>query len=98
MPFTLLGARFSVRVQVRERLMTIVEATNVSRAFAMPAGPVTAVRDITLRIAEGEHTAISGPSGCGKSTLLHMLGCVDTPSAGALLFAGQDVASLSDRA
>ena len=38
-----------------------------------------------------------GPSGCGKSTLLHMLGCVDTPSAGTLLFEGRDVATLSDR-
>ena len=78
--------------------MSIVEATNVSRVFAMPAGPVTAVRDVTLRITQGEHTAISGPSGCGKSTLLHMLGCVDTPTTGALMFEGQDVSSLGDRA
>lgn len=78
--------------------MAIVEATNVSRIFSMPAGPVTAVRDVTLRVAQGEHTAISGPSGCGKSTLLHMLGCVDTPSSGVLLFAGQEVTTLTDRA
>jgi putative ABC transport system ATP-binding protein len=62
----------------------------------MPAGPVTAVRDVSLRIEAGEHIAISGPSGCGKSTLLHMLGCVDTPSSGTLRFQGQDVATLSD--
>src|SRR5687768_3118606 len=78
--------------------MAIVEATNVTRVFAMPAGPVTAVRDVTLRVTQGEHTAISGPSGCGKSTLLHMLGCVDTPSSGALLFDGQEISTLSDRA
>jgi len=76
----------------------IVQATNVSRVFPMPAGPVTAVRDLTLSIAEGEHTAIRGPSGCGKSTLLHMLGCVDAPSSGTLLFDGQDIAALGDRA
>jgi putative ABC transport system ATP-binding protein len=64
----------------------------------MPAGPVTAVRDVSLRIAAGEHIAISGPSGCGKSTLLHMLGCVDTPSTGTLRFAEQDVGRLSDAA
>jgi putative ABC transport system ATP-binding protein len=52
---------------------------------------------VTLRIAEGDHTAISGPSGCGKSTLLHMLGCVDAPSSGSLLFDGRDVARLNDR-
>ena len=76
----------------------IVSAADVTRIFAMPAGDVVAVRDVTLSIAEGEHTAISGPSGCGKSTLLHMLGCVDTPSSGTLRFDGQDIAALNDRA
>jgi putative ABC transport system ATP-binding protein len=74
----------------------IVDARSVSRVFAMPAGPVVAVRDVTLQIAEGDHIAIRGPSGCGKSTLLHMLGCVDAPTSGTLLFNGQDVATLSD--
>ncbi len=76
----------------------IVDAVGVRRVFPMPAGPVTAVRDVSLRIAAGEHIAISGPSGCGKSTLLHMLGCVDTPSTGTLRFAEQDVGRLSDAA
>jgi putative ABC transport system ATP-binding protein len=78
--------------------MTIVAATGISRVFAMPAGPVTAVRDVTLTIDAGEHVAINGPSGCGKSTLLHMLGCVDTASSGTLRFDSQDVARLSDSA
>ena len=64
----------------------------------MPAGPVVAVRDLMLTIGQGEHTAIRGPSGCGKSTLLHMLGCVDTPTSGTLLFGGRDVSTLGDRA
>ena len=75
---------------------SIVTATHISRIFPMPAGPVTAVADVTLRIAPGDHLAIRGPSGCGKSTLLHMLGCVETPSAGTLLFDGNDVSKLSD--
>jgi putative ABC transport system ATP-binding protein len=74
-----------------------VEATHISRVFPMPAGPVTAVADVTLRIAPGDHLAIRGPSGCGKSTLLHILGCVETPTAGTLLFNGNDVTKLSDR-
>ena len=77
---------------------TIIDAQAVSRVFPMPAGPVTAVREVSLRIEAGEHVAISGPSGCGKSTLLHMLGCVDTPSSGSLRFQEQDVATLSDAA
>jgi putative ABC transport system ATP-binding protein len=74
----------------------IVEARGVTRVFPMPAGPVTAVRDLSLCLESGEYVAISGPSGCGKSTLLHILGCVDTPTAGSLLFDGHDVAGLSD--
>lgn len=76
----------------------IVTADRVSRLFEMPAGPVTAVRDVSLTISAGEHLAITGPSGCGKSTLLHMLGCVDTPSSGTLRFDGRDVTALTDAA
>ena len=75
----------------------IVEARHISRIFPMPAGPVTAVADVTLQIAARDHIAIRGPSGCGKSTLLHMLGCVEPPTAGTLLFRGDDVTTLSDR-
>ena len=74
----------------------IVDAQNVGRAFSMPAGPVHAVRDVTLQIRAGDHVAVRGPSGCGKSTLLHMLGCVEAPSTGTLLFDGHDVSRLSD--
>jgi putative ABC transport system ATP-binding protein len=75
----------------------IVRAERVTRSFAMPSGPVVAVRDVSLDIAAGDYLVVRGPSGCGKSTLLHMLGCVDTPSEGTLLFEGRDVATLSDR-
>jgi putative ABC transport system ATP-binding protein len=75
----------------------IVEARGVTRVFPMPAGPVVAVRDVSLAISAGDHVAICGPSGCGKSTLLHLLGCVDAPSDGTLLFEGRSVAALADR-
>ena len=74
----------------------IVDARSVSRSFSMPAGPVKAVRDVTLQIHAGDHIAVRGPSGCGKSTLLHILGCVETQTSGTLLFDGQDVSRLSD--
>jgi putative ABC transport system ATP-binding protein len=76
----------------------IIDAQRVSRVFAMRAGPVTAVRDVSLHIAGSDHIAVRGPSGCGKSTLLHMLGCVDAPTSGTLLFDGRSVATLSDSA
>ena len=74
----------------------VVEARNVTRLFAMAAGPVMALRDVSLRLEEGEYVAITGPSGCGKSTLLHLVGCVDTPTSGSIVFEQRDVARLPE--
>ena len=76
--------------------VAIVEARGVSKVYPMPAGPVEALRDVSLTVAPGEYVAISGPSGCGKSTLLHLLGCVDTPTAGSLLFEGHPVRAMGE--
>ena len=62
----------------------------VSKSF----GSVTAVDDVSLDIARGEFFALLGPSGCGKTTLLRMLAGFETPSAGALLLDGVDLAAL----
>ena len=64
----------------------------------MAAGPVAALRDVSLGIADGEYLGVVGPSGCGKSTLLHVLGCVDVPTTGRIMFQGRDVSGLSDAA
>jgi putative ABC transport system ATP-binding protein len=74
----------------------IVDLRGVTRTFDMSAGPVTAVRDVTLSMRPGEYIAITGPSGCGKSTLLHIVGCVDGVSSGSVLFEGRDVAALGE--
>jgi putative ABC transport system ATP-binding protein len=76
--------------------VTIVDAHALTRVFPMSAGPVTAVREASLRVDRGDYIAIGGPSGCGKSTLLHLLGCVDTPTSGTVRFEERDTAALSD--
>jgi putative ABC transport system ATP-binding protein len=74
----------------------LVDAVGLSKTFPMGAGPVRALIDVSLRIDRGEYLAIRGPSGCGKSTLLHILGCVDTPTSGTLIFDGRPVTALPD--
>ncbi|MCW2991436.1 MAG: Methionine transporter ATP-binding protein [Solirubrobacterales bacterium] len=74
--------------------MSVVELSDVHRRYA---GGVHALRGVSLRIEEGELTAIVGPSGSGKSTLLHVIGTLDRPSSGTLRIAGAEVAGLDDR-
>jgi len=71
-----------------------LEARRATRVLPGPV-PVTLVRDIDLRVGRGEFVAITGPSGSGKSSLLYLLGLLDVPSAGAILFDGEDTRTLS---
>jgi iron(III) transport system ATP-binding protein len=60
-------------------------------------GAVTAVRDVTLEIAEAEFVCFLGPSGCGKTTLLRMIAGLETPDAGEILFRGADLTRVPAR-
>jgi putative ABC transport system ATP-binding protein len=59
--------------------------------------PVTALREVSLTVTEGELAAVVGPSGSGKTTLLHVMGSLDRPTAGTVEITGLDLAGLSDR-
>ncbi len=61
-------------------------------------GKVQALRGVDFRIHQGEFVAITGPSGCGKTTLLQMLGALDFPSSGNLLYRGNSLPGLPDPA
>ena len=58
---------------------------------------VTALKDVSLTIHDGDLIAVTGPSGSGKTTLLHILACLEKPDAGEYILNGQNVAELSER-
>jgi len=65
-----------------------VELSNVTKVYEDPPQIVTALKDISFHVKEGEFLCIVGPSGCGKSTLLRMIAGLDHPSSGQIRFRG----------
>ena len=76
----------------------LLAAHDVHRSYRTGGNDVHALRGVSLTISHGEFVAIVGASGSGKSTLLHLLGAVDAPDRGRVLFNGQDISRLSDAA
>jgi len=76
----------------------ILVAQELEREYRMGPEPVRVLRGVSLAVNAGESIAIIGASGVGKSTLLHLLGTLDRPSAGHVLWDGADVSGWSDAA
>jgi putative ABC transport system ATP-binding protein len=81
-----------------EHTAPVYELRGVSKSYTLGGNQVHAVRDVDLAIGAGEAAAIVGPSGSGKTTLLQLLGALDRPSTGDILFEGRDIASSGDGA
>jgi putative ABC transport system ATP-binding protein len=77
-------------------MSAVIELAGVGKTYKSGSLSVEAVRDVSLRIETGEFVAIVGPSGSGKSTLMHILGCLDVPTVGRFVLAGEDVSSLDE--
>ena len=77
--------------------MIVLHAENLTKDYTSGLHTVQALRGIHLDVEDGEFVAIMGPSGSGKSTLLHVLGGLDTPTAGTILLGDHPMARLSDR-
>src|SRR4051794_39207574 len=78
-------------------MSTIVSIREATKDYKLGNVIVQALRGVTLDVNEGEFLSIAGPSGSGKTTLLNLIGCVDTPTAGTVEVAGQDISQRSER-
>ena len=76
----------------------LIQTRELARHYQTPAAVVRALDGVSLEIREREVVALVGASGSGKSTLLNLLGGLDQPTSGALLFRGQDLAGFDSRA
>ena len=75
----------------------IIETHSLRKVYRTDLVETTAVDDIDFSLDEGQFVSVMGPSGCGKSTLLHLLGLIDSPTAGRYRFLGEDVSAYSER-
>jgi putative ABC transport system ATP-binding protein len=74
----------------------LFQARNLRKQYRLGAVVIEALRGLDLEVDRGEFVVVAGPSGSGKTSLLNLLGCLDVPDEGQVLFAGTDLASLSE--
>ncbi|GAB4537095.1 MAG: ABC transporter ATP-binding protein [Thermodesulfovibrionia bacterium] len=74
----------------------MIRVEGLNKVFTTPGGNIHVLKDINLDVHKGEMVAIMGPSGVGKSTLLHIVGALDRPTSGSVLYNGEDIFKMSD--
>jgi lipoprotein-releasing system ATP-binding protein len=75
----------------------LLSLRGVTKIYKIARRTLEVLRGVDLEITRGEFLALRGSSGAGKSTLLHLIGGLDTPNSGEILFAGQNVAKFNER-
>jgi len=75
----------------------LLSARALTKSYTMGRRTLEVLRGVNLQVARGEFLALRGASGAGKSTLLHLMGGLDSPNAGEIHFAGQNLAAFSER-
>lgn len=75
--------------------MPLIEIRNLAKCYDLGEVQVHALKSVNLDIDQGEFVALIGPSGSGKSTLMNTLGCLDRPTGGSYLLAGEEVVTMN---
>lgn len=76
--------------------MSMLELTDIRKEYRKGERTVDALSGVTLSIEKGDFLSIVGPSGSGKSTLLNILGCLDTPTKGSVLYNGKELGKMNE--
>ena len=77
--------------------MAILSLQKIRKVYDKGGSPVVALGGVDLEIEKGEYLAVVGPSGSGKTTLLNILGCLDAPTEGRIVYAGRELRGLGER-
>jgi putative ABC transport system ATP-binding protein len=77
-------------------MASMISLKDITKTYHLEALDVPVLKRVNLSIEEGEYVAIMGTSGSGKSTLMNIIGCLDRPSSGQYILAGQDLTTLND--
>ena len=85
------GGGFEVRMRVEQSGAGMIQVQKLQKTFVKDGQRIEAIKGLDFEIAEGGSLAIVGVSGAGKSTLIHIIGTLDHPTSGTVLFGGLDV-------
>lgn len=75
----------------------ILDLKKIYKDYQQDKLVVPVLKDVSLQVEEGEYVAVMGPSGSGKTTLMNIIGCLDRPTSGSYLLAGEDILKYKDK-